>query len=156
MLLEVLLAHLADEYRGLVAERLQLPLESIERLQQLEAAQVRLRDVLPGCQRPSEVIQLLKPYDPLLLALIAVRSGRSSPHPVKDASPHRKIWQYLTDWSKLKPLLDGNDLKAMGYKPSPQFKAILDAILAATADGVIQTRAEAEKFVEEHFGKKGG
>ncbi|XGV99518.1 MAG: CBS domain-containing protein [Leptolyngbya sp. BL-A-14] len=151
VLLEVLLAHLAAEYRGLVAERLQLPLDSIERLQQLEVAQTNLMNALPTCQRPSEQIQLLKPYDPLLLALIAVHSGRSTSKAANDVSPRRKIWQYLTCWSNLKPLLDGNDLKTMGYKPGPQFKAILDALLAATADGVICTRAEAEQYVAKNF-----
>ncbi|MBW4473035.1 MAG: CBS domain-containing protein [Stenomitos rutilans HA7619-LM2] len=156
ILLEVLLAHLAAEYRGLVAEKLQLPTDSIERLQQLEAAQARLVAVLPTCHRSSELIQLLRPYDRLLLALIAVRDVRSTPQTSRGDSPRHKIWQYLTRWSTLQPLLDGNDLKAMGYKPGPQFKAILDALLAATADGIIHTRTEAKQFVEAQFSPTNG
>jgi tRNA nucleotidyltransferase (CCA-adding enzyme) len=49
--------------------------------------------------------------------------------------------------------LDGNDLKALGYKPGPQFKAILEALIAATLDGVLSNRTEAEAFVAERFGK---
>jgi tRNA nucleotidyltransferase (CCA-adding enzyme) len=36
----------------------------------------------------------------------------------------------------------------MGYKPGPQFKQILDSLLAATLDGKIRDRLEAELFLE--------
>ena len=153
-LLEVLLAHLAPEHRSAVATNLQLPIDSTERLQQLETAQLTLTAALPACQRPSEIVQLLKPYDLWLLILIAVRSERSAQALSKAGSPRRKIWQYLTQWLAVKPLLDGNDLKALGYKPSPQFKAILEALIAATLDGVLSNRAEAEAFVAERFGEE--
>ncbi|MBD2076798.1 CBS domain-containing protein [Phormidium sp. FACHB-592] len=152
-LLEVLLAHLAPEHRSAVATNLQLPIDSTERLQQLETAQLTLTAALPACQRPSEIVQLLKPYDLWLLVLIAVRSERSTPAPSKTGSPRRKIWQYLTHWVAVKPPLDGKDLKALGYKPGPQFKAILEALVAATLDGVLSNHAEAEAFVAERFGE---
>jgi tRNA nucleotidyltransferase (CCA-adding enzyme) len=155
--LEVLLAHLAPAYRGLVALNLQLPTDSIDRLQQLDVAQRTLTAALPNCDRPSQVMQLLKSYDALLLAFIAVRSRYDSPQPTdRVESPRRKLWLYLTCWSALKPPLDGNDLKTLGYKPGPQFKAILEALTAATVDGVIHTRAEAEAFVAERFERKDG
>ncbi|UBF28577.1 hypothetical protein K9N68_12280 [Kovacikia minuta CCNUW1] len=141
-MLEVLLAQLAPEYRGVVADNLQLAHDSIARMQQLEAAETEVTQTLPGCQRPGEVVRLLKPFDSVLLVLIAIRSDR----------PLRKtIWQYLTRWSLVKPLLDGNDLKALGYKPGAHFKPILEALSAATLDGTIQTRTEAEIFLAEHF-----
>ena len=151
--LEVLLAHLTPVYRGSVATNLQLPTDSIDRLQQLDSAQRALTAALPDCDRPSQVIQLLKPYDALLLVFIAIRS-RYEQHTSRAESPRRKLWRYLTCWSTLKPLLDGNDLTALGYKPGPQFKAMLEALMAATADGVIHTRAEAEAFVAERFARR--
>ncbi|XHX76882.1 MAG: hypothetical protein RBJ76_20945 [Stenomitos frigidus ULC029] len=108
---------------------------------------------LSTCQRPSEIVQLLKPYDPWLLVLIAVRSGRSTQSLRKTQSPRRQIWQYLTHWLAIKPPLDGNDLKALGHKPGPQFKAILEALTAATLDGTLSNRGEAEAFVAERFGE---
>lgn len=155
--LEVLLAHLAPEYCGAVAVSLQLPADSIDRLHQLDIVQTRLTATLPDCQHPSQIVQLLKPYDPLLLVFIAIRS-RHKPRQqtVRADSPHRKIWLYLTCWSSLKPPLDGNDLKALGYRPGPQFKAILEALAAATVDGVIHTRSEAEAFVAKRFGQVRG
>ena len=153
--LEILLAHLAPAYRGAVAVKLQLPADSIDRLQQLDSAQRALTAALPQCDRPSEVIQLLKPYDPLLLAFMAVRSRYDSQRQTERAeSPRRKLWLYLTCWSTLKSPLDGNALKALGYKPGPQFKAILEALTAATVDGVIHNRAEAEAFVAERFARR--
>ncbi len=153
VLLEVIIAHLAPEYRGLVAENLQLPSDSIDRLQQLAAVQTHLATVLPACNQPSEIVRVLKPYNAQLLALIAVRNGydQTTPRALRERSMRRKIWQYLTDWATIKPPLDGNDLKGMGYKPGPQFRSILDALSAATLDGVIQTRAEAETYVKQRF-----
>lgn len=44
-------------------------------------------------------------------------------------------------------LLTGDDLKAMGLKPGPQFKAILDEVRNLQLDGVLKTRSEAEEKV---------
>lgn len=142
LLLEVLLTYLAPEHRAPVAENLQLAADSIERMQQFESAQQDVTRTLPHCQHPSEVVKLLQRYDTTLLILIAIRSGRSLRH---------TIWQYLTHWSTVKPPLDGNDLKALGYKPGPRFREILDTLTATTLDGKIQNRSEAEAFLQEHF-----
>lgn len=141
-LLEALLAHLAPADRATVAENLHLPADSLERMHQLAAAEVNIWQALPGCHRPSQVARLLSPYDEALLVLIAVRSQRSL---------RKIIWRYLTVWSTVRPPLDGNDLKLLGYKPGPQFKQILEALSAATLDGVIQTRSEAEAFLSQRF-----
>jgi tRNA nucleotidyltransferase (CCA-adding enzyme) len=47
--------------------------------------------------------------------------------------------------------LNGNDLKRLGYKPGPHYKEMLDALLAATLDGVIQDEADAKAFLEQHY-----
>lgn len=141
-LLEVLLADLAPDYRGLVAENLQLPVDSIDRLKNLAVAQAQIMEVLPHCQQPSQIVYRLKGYDLLLLVLLAIRSDR----PVR-----RVIWRYLTEWSQAKPFLDGRDLKALGYKPGPQFRQILDALTAVTLDGKVTNRTGAEEFLAQHF-----
>jgi len=147
LLLEVLLAHLAPEYRGVVANNLQLPADSIERMEQLEAVQTTIEHDLPNCQQPSDVVRLLKPFDVTLLVLVAVRSQRSL---------RKTIWKYLTHWSLIKPPLDGNDLKALGYKPGPNFRVILNTLFAVTVDGTIQNQAEAKAFLEKNFPLKSG
>jgi tRNA nucleotidyltransferase (CCA-adding enzyme) len=48
-------------------------------------------------------------------------------------------------------MLNGNDLKKLGYKPSPKFRQMLDDILAATLDGVVHNQEEAEDFLAKHY-----
>ncbi len=150
MLLEVLLAAvppgdaLGDDTtdRATLAEGLQLSADSIERLQQLAGVETQLAQALPQCQRPSEVVRLLQSYDLPLLILVSVRGDR----PLR-----RQIWQYLTRWARVEPMLNGNDLKRLGYKPGRQFSTMLEALRQATLDGQVTTPAEAEAFLKAQF-----
>jgi poly(A) polymerase len=47
------------------------------------------------------------------------------------------------------PLLTGDDLKALGYKPGPQFKAWLDELRRKQLDGELTSRADAEEWMKE-------
>ncbi|MBE9227090.1 CBS domain-containing protein [Phormidium sp. LEGE 05292] len=142
MRLEVLIAYLAPEFRGKVANNLQLPLDSIERLQNLDKAETNITESLPELQLTSEIFQVMRQYNLPTLILIAVRSFRKI---------RQNIWRYLTELSQIKAPLNGNDLKALGYKPGKQFKEILDALLTATLDDKIDSKESAEAFIAEHF-----
>lgn len=148
VLLEVILAHLPPPERGKIAQGLQLPADSIDRLTHLHETEHVVATTLAACDRPSQVVQLLHRYDLPTLALLAVRSGRSL---------RQKIWRYLTDWSHVTAPLDGNDLKRLGYKPGKQYKQMLDALLTATLDGQFSVngagdlKAIAETFVTTRF-----
>ncbi|MEH2201416.1 CBS domain-containing protein [Nostoc sp.] len=142
--LEALIAHLAPEYRVKVAKNLQLQEDSIVRLKNLTQSYSQVVEYLPTFQRPSQIVQLLRQYDLPMLILIALQSQRSLRH---------QIWEYLTVWTNVQPLLNGNDLKKLGYKPGPQYRQILDDVVAATLDGVIKDRAEAEEFLTQHYPK---
>jgi tRNA nucleotidyltransferase (CCA-adding enzyme) len=142
ILLELMLSHLEVEARVKVAENFQLPADSIQRLQRLDQNQTAIAAALPNCQRPSQVVRELSQYDLSTLILVAV----SQPRAIR-----RQIWQYLTCWSQVKAPIDGNDLKALGYKPGRQYKQILDRLLSATLDGEITNRAEAEAFLAAQF-----
>ncbi|MEH2229597.1 MAG: CBS domain-containing protein [Nostoc sp.] len=144
MRLEALIAHLAPQYRAKVAKNLQLQEDGIKRLQNLASAQTETMESLPKCQSPSQVVQLLRQYDLPILILIAVQTPRSLRH---------QIWEYLTVWANIQPLLNGNDLKKLGYKPGPQYRQILDDMLAATLDRVIKDKTEAEEFLAQHYPK---
>jgi poly(A) polymerase len=50
-----------------------------------------------------------------------------------------------------KPLLGGDDLIAMGYKPGPQFKQILSAVEDAQLEGRLQGQEQAREFVQHEF-----
>lgn len=140
--LEVLIADLTPRYRPEVARTLQLSHDSLERLQQLEDAKTNLLQSMPNCELPSQFARVLKPYDFPLLILIAVQSPRWI---------RQRIWQYLTHWWNVKPLLNGNDLKALGYKPGRQFKQMLDDLLSATLDQVVCDRNTAEAFIKTRY-----
>jgi tRNA nucleotidyltransferase (CCA-adding enzyme) len=142
MRLEVLIAHLAPEERAKVAKNLQLPIDSIERLQQLAQAQAEVVESLGALKLNSEIVQLLRQYKLPTLVLLAVRSPRGV---------RRKLWQYFSFLADVQAPLNGNDLKRLGYKPSPQYREILDALLAATLDGVIHDQADAKAFLAEHY-----
>ncbi|MEH2277268.1 MAG: CBS domain-containing protein [Nostoc sp.] len=144
MRLETLIVHLTSQYRAKVAKNLQLQEDSIKRLQNLASAQTEVMESLPKCQSPSQVVQLLRQYDLPMLILIALPSPRSLRH---------QIWEYLTVLANVQPLLNGNDLKKLGYKPGPQYRQILDDVVAATLDGVIKDRTEAEEFLAQHYPK---
>jgi poly(A) polymerase len=49
------------------------------------------------------------------------------------------------------PLLNGEDLIAMGYQPGPQFRDILSAVEDAQLEGALQTKDEALAFVLREF-----
>jgi tRNA nucleotidyltransferase (CCA-adding enzyme) len=144
--LELIIAHLDPEYRGKVADNLQLPDDSIKRLLNLAQSQTEIIAALPLYQLPSQIVKQLRRYDLSTLILLAVQSPRLIRH---------QIWQYLTYWANVQPPLNGNDLKTLGYQPGPQYRQILDDLLAATLDGVInanvasptEIRAAAEAFV---------
>lgn len=150
MRLEVLLAALPTQERAKVAVNLQLPEDSISRLQNLDQTHRTLQQCLLGCDRPSAIVHHLQQYDIPTLALIAVQGPRRL---------RRQILQYLTVWVRIKPPLNGNDLKALGYKPGRQYREILAALRSATLDGVIpadaaspaQRRAQARAFLAEHY-----
>ena len=141
MRLEVLITQLDPEFRRQVAENLQLPIDSIERIAELAQIEASLIEALPACEHPSEICQILRRHDLATLLLVSVRN----PRPLGQI-----IWQYLTTWSKVEPPLNGNDLKALGYKPGPQFRTLLDILMAAKLDGKIRDRTEAEAFLALH------
>ena len=142
--LELIIAHLNPAYRRSVAANLQLPDETIDRLQALDLAQTQIVSSLPNCDRVSQIVKLLGQYDLQMLILIAIRCRQS-------IAIRRQIWKYLTVWMQVKPLLTGDDLRKLGYKPSPQFKQMLAGLLAATLDGNVIDRASAESFVRLNY-----
>jgi poly(A) polymerase len=49
-------------------------------------------------------------------------------------------------------LLTGDDLKRMGFPPSPEYSRILQALEEAQLDGAITSKTEALAYVKKHFG----
>ena len=49
------------------------------------------------------------------------------------------------------PLLTGHDLLALGWKPGPKFKLVLDAVQVRQLEGILRTREDAISWVEKEF-----
>ena len=91
--------------------------------------------------KASEIYRLLSGLsDETLLSLMAKSKGET----VK-----RQVSAFLTTYQHVKPTLTGTDLKAMGLKPGPQFKKILDRLLAARLNGEVRTDAEERRFIQQ-------
>jgi tRNA nucleotidyltransferase (CCA-adding enzyme) len=147
MRLEALIANISPEYRGKVALNLQLPDDSIKRLEKLHQALINIQNLSPN-QNVSSIVKILRKYDEATLILIAVQYRYlSENNKLTKLGIRRLIWKYLTIWRHIQPILNGNDLKKLGYKPGPNFRLILEDLLAATLDGVINDKASAERFL---------
>ncbi|OKH47031.1 poly(A) polymerase [Calothrix sp. HK-06] len=139
--LEAIIAHLAPEFRTKVATNLQLPDDSIKRLSHFS----KVMDNIAGLTEftlKSQIVALLKKYDLETLILAASQSQRSIRH---------SIWQYISVWRFVQAPLNGNDLQKLGYKPSRAFKEMLDDLLAATLDDVVNDRVSAEAFLSQKY-----
>ncbi len=142
LLLEVIIADLNPEYRFSVASGFQLPAESIERLRDLEMHQQQILSCLNSSIYPSEIFNCLHGYSLYTLVLVGLNSPRSL---------RKKIWIYLSQLAQIKPILDGNDLKEMGYKPGQIFKTMLTKLREVTLDGRVSDRQSAKAFLQQHF-----
>ena len=141
--LETLIADLPLAESLIVAENLQLSKESVQRLENLEIWNTKLSTCLTQTEHASQIYQLLRSYKLLQLILFAAKSNRQN---------RQKIWQYITRLSKTKPLLNGNDLKVLGFKPGPVYKQILDDVLNLTLDDRLSDRETAIEYAKSKYG----
>ncbi len=88
---------------------------------------------------PSETVRALRDLpDETLVFLLAT---------TKSETGKRTIAAVLTASQHITPILTGKDLKAMGLKPGPLYKKILDRLLDARLHGTIKTEADERKLV---------
>ncbi len=102
-------------------------------LQILRAEQAAL------CEPAIAISQLVTALDratPTAIALWQLLEIEPSLTPRLDA--------YLATWRHVRPLLDGNALKAMGLPRGPLYSKILAALRAARLDGLVDSRADEE------------
>lgn len=141
MVLQVLLTQLGAEARSQIAEQLNLPEKVQDRLKDFDAASQRCQSLSESIQ-PSQVVQTLKGMDDDLIMLCAAQSKILS---------RRYLWHYLNTWKAIAPVLNGNDLIQLGYRPGKDFRAILDFLQAATLDGQCPNRETAIALVQKTY-----
>ena len=140
--LEILISKINPQERKQLALNLHLPKDSLERIDKDNIIYLEIQELLLKCNKISDKYKQLYRNKLADLILVAVNSKKEV---------RRIIWQYLTQWSKIQAPLNGNDLKRMGYKPGPQYKFVLDRLLALTLDGEIKTQQEAAIIVKQMF-----
>lgn len=141
-ILEVLLLSLPALDRQRVAQQLQLPEASQRYLQEIDGAIAHLTPLFLTQPTASVVVAAVQGIAVPTLILVAAQATV----PIR-----RMIWAYLTQWRLVKPFLDGQDLIRLGYKPGQQFREMLALVLAATLDGTIGDRAEAEALLRDCY-----
>jgi tRNA nucleotidyltransferase (CCA-adding enzyme) len=106
----------------------------------------RARREAPGLARriaqaaaPGEAYAALRRASELSIAWTWVVAGRPG--------PRRLVAEHLRRWRDLPPLLDGDDLRALGLAPGPRFGRLLAGLRVAQVAGRVRTRAEAEAWV---------
>jgi len=87
-----------------------------------------------GSLEPSKIYKLLEPLSFEVILMIAARSGSKK---VK-----ARIRDFFVKYNGVKTSVKGEDLKALGVRPSPEFARILKRVLYAKIDGVVRTRSE--------------
>jgi len=92
---------------------------------------------------PSFIYEILSPLSRETLLFIMAKT--------KEKMVKKRIFFYLTQLRDLKIEVDGNDLKKMGYKPSPLFKEILEKVRKAKLDGLVKTKKEEIDYIKKNF-----
>lgn len=117
-----------------VCERLKIRVELRSTIQ----AAIGLWNELPRLvgRLPSQITTRLDDAPPL--ARYAVY--QAGPEPVLSDL----LLNYARHWQKIKPTIDGHDLRRLGLRPGPHYRTILNTLRSAWLDGTINT-VEGEK-----------
>lgn len=84
--------------------------------------------------KPSEAVKWLRPYSVRVLLVGCIWL---------DGQPAASLIEnYLATWRGVKTAVTGDDLRQMGLKPGPQFGALLEKLLAARLDDLVNNEAE--------------
>jgi tRNA nucleotidyltransferase (CCA-adding enzyme) len=126
-------------------ERFQLPQKTREELIQQKVMAEEVANRLYGQheEKRSNIYQMLAPLsnDGLLYLMAIARKNEIK----------RLVSLYVTSLRDTKPLLNGQDLIAMGYVPGQQFKKMLSALTNARLDGAVHQLEEEKDFLRQHF-----
>jgi tRNA nucleotidyltransferase (CCA-adding enzyme) len=109
--LQGLLAAVPAEARSPLATHLQLPDRAIERLARLDQWEHQWQVLTATEPAPSQLYAAFNQADLPTHLLISAR------HP-RQLGP--SLWRYLMQWAPTSPLIDGDRLKTLGYRPWPQ------------------------------------
>ncbi len=120
-----------------VAEKLSADLDACRRAASRLARAVNLRQ--------SRIAMLLDPLSPearaLLLAILVSGSRRKA------------VAQYVINSWRLVPILRGEDLRRLGFRPGPIYRTIFNALRSAKLNGHLRTAQDEIAFVHRRFAR---
>ena len=90
--------------------------------------------------RPGKLYKLLSPLSTEAILFLMAKA--------KKADTQRAVSSYFTKLKDVRIEMTGKDLIAMGLKPGPQFKSILDSIHQARLNGELKSLTDEKKFVK--------
>ena len=101
----------------------------------------RLLKALDRTVKPSETFRALRnlPEETLIFLMAKTRSKGAK----------QKIVDMFTTYRRVKPILNGTDLKTMGLEPRPLYNRILDLLLDARLDGTVETETDERRLVHQ-------
>ena len=94
--------------------------------------------------RQSRIAPLVDPLSPearILILAILVRGSR-----------REAVSEYLTNSWRIVPVLRGEDLRRLGFRPGPIYREIFAALRSARLDGQLHTRRDEVSYVLRRFG----
>jgi poly(A) polymerase len=133
-----------------VLERLRFPAATVEAAASLVANHTRFKDVPAMGPATFKRFIRLPWFDELLALHRCDRLGAGRSLEVYEEVIRRRS-ELRPEDVRPEPLLDGDALIGLGYRPGPQFREILDALEEAQLDGAVRTRGEAVEFVTRRF-----
>ncbi|MDD4169542.1 MAG: CCA tRNA nucleotidyltransferase [Desulfotomaculaceae bacterium] len=75
---------------------------------------------------------------------------------LNDSASRRRFRKVLSSISCNKPLIKGEELRKLGYKPGPLYKKVLNGLWQARLDGDLRTKQEELSYVQEYLTKYEG
>lgn len=93
--------------------------------------------------RPSQLYELLQPFH--------AASIRGCALAAEDPLVTQRLERYLAELTGVRPLLNGDDLIALGVPWGPAVGVLLRELLAARLDGHLTTRQDEERYVIAHL-----
>jgi len=111
--------------------------------QKTEVERIALDMLRRPFMKPSEVYWLLCDLENEgLLYLMAIARKKYI---------QQAVSQYVTNLRNVQPLINGRDLKELGYKPGPNLRTMLNHVIEAQLNGKVHTRAEAIDLVKQRY-----
>lgn len=140
--LMALLSGLGDQERDEALRRIDAPPPAREMIMKAPAEQSRILSQLPLTD-PAALYHLLEHVD-LEVLLFTMASARND-------GKKREISQFLIEMRKTRPLLGGDDLRAMGIPPGPLYSTILRELLDERLRGRLATADDERRYVRKHY-----